>query len=220
MPRKKLTINATDEQIQLLKAALANGTPISIALQYAGISNATYYYWVAIYSVALVSKEQEELEELEGLAQSGVSLQMCKDIAASNSPTKKMSVGTFIEPTQESLLQYKNVRKFRKFADQVYEIIADCNRIRSQVVIKHLNNIQKSTTDRRLNASGSMWFLERTMSETFGRAADKAKIEETTPAPIGSVTVEFVDPNTDDSKERLEEMEQKILHELKGSGEA
>lgn len=220
MARKKLTINATDEQIQQLKDALGNGMPISVALQYARISNATYYYWVAIYSIVVVAKEQEELEQMEELANSGVSLQMCKDIAAYNSPSRKMSVGSFIEPSQESLLQYKNSNKFRKFANQVYDVISECNKLRSEVVMKHLQNIERSSHNKKMNASGSMWFLERTLGELFGRPSDKVKVDESAPSPVGSITVEFVDPNTDESKNRVEDMEQRILREMKGSGDA
>ena len=217
---KKLSLRASEEQIENLYKSLKVGTPITIALQFAGISASTYYYWVAIYSVVLYCKEQDELEELEAVAQSGVSLQTCRDLAAINAPDKKTSMGTYIEPTAESILQYRNSRKFRKFADQVYNIIAKCNQIRSEVIMTHLQRISKSTTDRHINASGSMWFLERTNNEYFGRPVDKAKADEETPNAVPSVKVEFVDPNTPDSKSRLQEMEEQILNEMKGTSDA
>ena len=65
-----------------------------------------------------------------------------------------------------------------------------------------------------------MWFLERTQTDYFGRTQDKVIEEETTPSTIPSIQVEFIDPGTTDNKDRLLEMEQKVLQELKGSGEA
>lgn len=221
MPKKKLQINVSESDLEKLYGALSVGTPISIACSMVGISLATYYYWVAIYSVVVDVKEQEQLEELERLSKVGISIQEIKELAASQTQGhKKSAVGTYIEPSQESILQYKNSIKFRKFADQVYEIINKCNQIRSRVVVKHLDNISKSTTDKKIKASGSMWFLERTQTDYFGRTQDKVIEEETTPSTIPSIQVEFIDPGTTDNKDRLLEMEQKVLQELKGSGEA
>lgn len=220
MPRKKLTINATEDQLDRMYKSLEVGTPITIALQYAGISAATYFYWVAIASVVIAVKEQEELEQMEEIAKSGVSLQQCRDLGIAAHPNRKLALGTFIEPSGESILQYKNSTKFRKFANQVYEIVSKCNQIRSEVAMKHLGRINKSTTDRHINASGSMWFLERCLGDYFGRPSDKAKEEENKPGVIGGITVEFVDPQSVDSKERLENMEQLVISEMKGSGDA
>ena len=222
MSRKKLTLNATTDQVDNLIKSLNAGTPLTIALQYANISTATYYYWVAIYSVVVYCKEQEELNEIEKLAKSGIHIQKVKDMAMETTYAhKKSGVGTYIEPTQESVLQYRNSKRFRDFADQIYEIIAKCNRVRSTVAMQHLINIQKSTTDRHINASGSMWFLERTMPDFFSKPSEK-KIEgeNETKMPIDSITVEFINPDTDDSKKRLVDMENQVLSDLKGSGDA
>lgn len=222
MARKKLEINATPEQLTRLYQALGVGTPLTIACQMVGISIATYYYWVAIYSVVVYCKEQEELEEIEKLSKMGISVQEIKELsAAATQGHKKSAIGTFIEPKAESILAYKNSLSFRRFANEVYEIINKCNQIRSEVVVKHLNIINKSTESKnRIKASGSMWFLERTQADYFGRAQDKAIEEGTTPGTIPPVTVEYVDPKTRDTEERLKEMEDLVLKELKGSGEA
>lgn len=222
MARKRLTINANEEQLDNLYKALGVGTPITIACSMVGISLATYYYWVAIYSVVVYCREQEELEQIEELSKAGISVQEIKDLtAAATQGHRKSAVGTYIEPKQESILQYKNSLKFRKFADEVYEIINKCNQIRSKVVVKHLDIITKSTDPKnRLKASGSMWFLERTLADYFGRPSDKVVEEETTPGAIPAIQVEFVDPGDNSSKDRLNEMEQKVLNEMKGSGDA
>lgn len=222
MPRKKLEVNATPEQLDRLYKALGIGTPISIACQMVGISLTTYYYWVAIYSVVVYCKEQDELEEIEKLSKAGVSIQEIKELsAASTIGHRKSAIGTYIEPKQESILQYRNSLTFRRFADQVYEIINRCNQLRSEVVVKHLNIITRSTDPKnRLKASGSMWFLERTQADYFGRASDKVVEEETAPGIVPSIQVEFIDPTEKTTEQRLKDMEDLVLKEIKGSGEA
>ena len=214
MSRKKLEITATEDEIRRLKEALGGGAPLMIALEYAGISKATYFYWVAMYSIVEETRSQEELESY-GAAECGVSVDHIKDITASSSPTKKTAMSAYIEPTAESLLQYKNNRRFKKFADQCYEIIKSCNEKRAEAALGHLSTIIKSAKDKRINASGSMWFLERTLSDFFSKPSEKAKEEETTVQPVGKVTVEFVDPATQTSKDRLKDMEELILNEQK-----
>lgn len=222
MPRKKLELNTTPEQLDRLYAALSVGSPLMIACQTAGISIATYYYWVAIYSVVVYCKEQEELEEIEKLSKMGISVQEIKEMsAAATQGHRKSAIGTFIDPKPESILAYKNSLSFRRFANDVYEIIEKCNKIRSEVVIKHLNIINKSTDSKnRIRASGSMWFLERTQTDFFGRIQDKVIEEDNAPRTLPSIQVEFIDPKTKDTEERLKEMEDLVLKELKGSGEA
>ena len=220
MPKKKLVVNATDEQLANLYRALQVGTPITVALSLVGISVTTFYYWIAIYSVVVYCKEQDELEELERLSKAGVSIQEIKDLsAAMTHNTKKSAIGTYIEPKQETVLRYRNSISFKHFADEVYQIINKCNQLRSEVVMKHLSIITASTDPKKhIKASGSMWFLERTQADYFGRAADKVIEEDNAPGVIPSIQVEFVDPKN--SEDRLKEMETKVLEELKGSGDA
>lgn len=220
MPKKKLVVNATEEQLANLYKALRVGTPITVALSMVGISVTTFYYWVAIYSVVVYCKEQDELEELENLSKAGVSIQEIKDLsAAMTHNSKKSAIGIYIEPKQETVLRYRNSVSFRHFADSVYDIIKECNRLRSEVVMKHLSIITASTDPKQhIKASGSMWFLERTQADYFGRAADKVIEEENAPRVVPSIQVEFVDPKS--SEDRLKEMETRVLEEIKGSGDA
>ena len=214
MARKKLEITATTEEINKLQSALGGGAPLIIALEYAGISQATYFYWVAMYSVVKEAKSQEELESFSA-SEFGVSIDHIKDVTAQASPVKKTSMGAFIDPSAESLLQYKNNRKFRKFADECYEIIKVCNEKRAEAALGHLSTIIKSTKDKRINASGSMWFLERTLSDFFGKPSEKVKEEESTVSAVEKIRVEFVDPETKENKDRIKEMEELILNEQK-----
>lgn len=222
MPRKKLELNTTQEQLETLYQAFEVGSPLTIACQLSGISVATYYYWVAIYSVVVYCKEQEELEEIEKLSNTGISIQEIKELsAAATSGYRKSAIGTYIEPKAETILQYKNSLSFRRFANQVYDIIDRCNKIRSEVVVNHLETIRKSTIrGSGIKASGSMWFLERTQTDYFGKAADKVIEDNTAPGDIPSITVEFVDPGDKSTNNRLKDMEDLVLKELKGSGEA
>ena len=219
MPRKKLTISATDEEIEKLKKALKAGAPLNIALQFANIPPTTYYYWVAMYSIVLEAKAQDELESLKA-SEFGVSIDMIKEMASENAAKKKSSMGAFIEPSAESMLKYRNELQFQRFADQCYTIINECNECRAEAALGHLASITKSVTDKRVNASGSMWFLERTLSDFFAKPSDKVKEEEINKVQVEKVQVEFIDPETKDAKDRIKNMEELILHEQKGIGDS
>lgn len=219
MSKKIKTVS--DEQIDELYKALKGGAPLVIALQYAGISRATYYYWVAAASVAEQAESQEELENLNDFFNSGISLQMVRDISEEVAATKKTGVGTFIEPSQESLLQYKNNRKFRKYAKWCHSIISECDKIRSQLTLLHLSNIKKSVDKKEhLNASGSMWFLERTMSDFFARPIDKSVAADESKLPVEKVRIEYVDPDSPDSKDRVQELEMELEKKINGESKA
>ena len=66
-----------------------------------------------------------------------------------------------------------------------------------------------------------MWWLERNLPDFFAKPGDKAKESENEPKPTTpSIQVEFVDPATPSNQQRLLDMEQQILKDLKGTGEA
>lgn len=211
---------ATDEQIENLYKALKGGAPLLLALQYARISRATYYYWVAIASIVEQVKSQEELEDVEAVVQSGVSLQQIRDISESEANGKRTGIGTFIEPSAESVLQYKNNRKFKKFADHCYQVVSECNAIRSGLALIHLSNIRNSTDkSKRINASGSMWFLERTLSDFFAKPSEKV-VDEGSKTYIEPVKVEYVNPDTNDTRDRVREMEADLERKINGEVKA
>ena len=215
MARKKLQLTTPEEDILKLKKALRVGSPLPIALESAGISKTTYFYWVAMYSVVVEIKSQDELEEMRAAA-CGISIDEIKNLAAANSPAKKSALGAFVEPSAESLIKYRNDRQFRCFADQCYQIIKECNEARAEAALGHIGSIVKSVTDKRVNASGSMWFLERTFSDYFSKPSEKVKEAEVDKVQIEKVQVEFVDGDTKDNKDRIKAMEEQILSEQKG----
>ena len=216
MARRKLEIKATEEQLDKLYKALTAGTPITLALRYCGIPVSTYYYWVALACIVKTARSQEELEEIEKLAKSGVSIQEIREISAAAVSQKKSGVDAFIEPSEESLLNYKNNRRFHKFADQCCEIIENCDRIRSEVVISSVATIRKSSQDKRTNPSGAMWLLERTFSEFFSKPSEKKEANLDEKPLVETVKVEWIDSDTDDQKERIERMEAQILDGMGG----
>lgn len=222
MAKRKLEIKATPDQINTLQETLKAGAPLQLALQRAGISLATYYYWVAIASIVINVKSQEEIEELEEVAKSGISVSYVRELAYSESKGKKSGVGVYIEPSAESVLQYKNSKKFRTFADRCYEIILACDKARSDFASLQLVKIARSTDKKNnINPSGAMWWLERNMPDFFAKPSDKAKDEEN--APVGavpSIEVEFIDPGTQNHTQRLLDMEEQILKDLKNGGQA
>ena len=203
MPRKKLEITATEEQLNKLYTALNGGTPLTLALQFSGISAPTYYYWVAMDSIVQTVKNQEELEELERLAKSGVSIQEIRELASSVKPQKRTGIDAYIEPKQESILAYKNSRKFKKFADKCYEIIEKCTQLRSAAAMSNIIAIKKSTSDRHVNPSGAMWWLERNMPDLFSKVTEQKDADIGEKPITESIHVEFIDSDTVDQHERL-----------------
>lgn len=222
MAKRKLEIKASEEQIDTLHKKLAAGAPLQLALQSAGISIATYCYWVAIASIVITVKDQEEIDELEALAQSGVSVSGVRDMAAALVKGKRTGLGAYVEPKQESILQYKNSRRFRKFADQVYEIVQKCNQERSDYATKQIELVKVSTLKKNgINPSGAMWWLERNLPDFFAKPSDKPEEEQT--ADVGGVPaieVEFINPDTPAQRDRLREIEEKILNDSKVGGKA
>lgn len=221
MARKKLEIQASEDQLGRMYNAFKSGAPLSLALAAAGISLATYYYWLAVASIVVTAKSQQELEEIEKLAQSGVNIQQVRDMAMSQQESRKTALNGYVEPNEESLLRYKNNIKFRKYADQCYAIINECSRLRAEFATGQLNAIKLSTLKKNaINPSGAMWWLERNMPDQFAKPSDKVKEAEDKPGLVPSIEVEFIDPNTDDTKQRLLDIENQILHDMKGDGKA
>ncbi len=218
---KKNVFKANDEQLEDLYTALKGGAPLLLALQFAGISRSTYFYWVAVACIVEQAESQEDLESMENKFHSGVSLQQVRDVSESIASQKRTGIGTYIEPTAESVLAYKNDSKFRKFANKCYEVIHECDRIRSKVALQHLIKIKDSTDkSSRINASGSMWFLERTYGDFFAKPSDLKGSEESKEIAIPPIRVEYVDPTSKETEERVKRMEEELEKAINGEGNA
>lgn len=222
MARKKIEIKASPEQLDRMYNLLRAGTPLQIALQSVGISMTTYFYWVANASIVKTVKSQDEIAEIESVANSGISIQEVRDLAAAATKGRKTDIGTYIEPSGESLLAYRNNKAFRKFADRCYEIVQNCDKARSEFASLQLLKIAKSTDKKnQINPSGAMWWLERNLPDFFAKPSDKLKNDETSEtAPIPGIQVEFINPESVDSLKRLTDIENEILDSYKKGEDA
>ena len=208
---KKYELNATPEQITKLKQALGVGSPLTVALAFSGISTTTYYYWIEIAAVVSYVRSQEFAKKEKENIRSGVSFSEIQDSIQESellTASKKAK-----EPSPEAIQRYKMSRQFKEFADKIYAIVNSCNEVRSQIVMHHLIAIRDAATKRGVNANASQWFLERTMSQYFGR---KDGTEEAETAKVKSVKIEYIDSDNKDTKERVKAMEQLVEHELGG----
>ena len=225
MPRPKIyKITISDEQLTKFKSALHSGSPLMVALSYAQIPPAKYFYYVELANISAYFREMEIVKEEEQLTQSGVELSQVRSNAESLST--ESTLHQLRVPTAQSILRYKNNKGFKDFCDSVYDLLTECDMLRAEITLFHLGQIRKASENRRINAVASQWFLERTMPDYFGRS-DKTKIEgsfNSTSTIIGRddtnslppIKVEFVDPNTKESKDRVREMESKVLDQLNG----
>ena len=223
MAKVKLEIKATQEQIDTLHKNLSAGAPLEMALESANISIMKYCHWVSIASIVVAVKNQEEIEELEQVAQSGVVLSSIQEMASSVTDGKRTGFGKYVQPSQESILRYKNSRKFKKFADQCYDIVSKCNQLRSDFATKQLEAIKVSTLKKNgINPSGAMWWLERNMPDLFAKPSDiEAKDSQiASQQSVPAIQVEFINPDTQAQRDRLRELEEDILNNSKIGGKA
>lgn len=225
MPRQKTyQISLTQDQIDEFQKALHSGSPLSVALSYAKIPPAKYFYYVELANISAYFKEMELVKEEEAMIHSGVELSQVRSSAETFA--SKASLHELRTPTAESILRYKNNKTFKKFCDDVYDLLSECDKLRAEIALYHLGQIRKASESKRINANASQWFLERTMPDFFGRT-DKTKFEgslNSNHTIIGQddtnvlppIKVEFVDPNTRESQDRVRAMENKVLEQLNG----
>ena len=229
MPRTKtFKINLTDEQIDKFKNALSTGAPLMVALSFAKIPTVTYFYYVDLANISAYFREKEYLKQEDEMIKSGIDLEAVRNESAefgSQFATLSNALRPYKEPTATSILRYKNNKTFKALCDQVYDLLEECNMLRAGIAIHHLVAIRKAVDKRGVNTQSSQWFLERTMPDYFGRV-DKTRVEanvknhtligqdETDGLP--PIKVEFVDPNTRESKDRVRDMEELVDAQLNG----
>jgi len=213
-------IKVDENKINNLKAALSVGTPLTVALSYSGISASTWFYWLSLASIVVYIKEMEEIRENAEITKAGVSLveiqENAIDLQSSTTFKKSSAIGTFVEPTPESLLRYKSNELFRNYCNEVYDMVKEMDAIRSQIVVYHLNVIKNLAGVPKANVGGSQWFLERTLPDYFGRPQDKVVADENSTGEIPSIQVNFIDPNTKESNDRVEQMERLLDQQING----
>ena len=228
---KVFTINLTEEQKTKLKQALATGSPLSVALVYAKIPAVQYYYYVEVANIARYYKEMEFVKLDDETIKAGVSFADIRDESQelnTFSNNRNSAIGTNKEPSEKAKLRYRNNRTFKTFCDEVYDFINECDTLRSEAVLFHLQEIKKAAGKRGINTQSSQWFLERTMPEHFGKTEKvtqeiKGSMHQTfnsvgdddKPA-LPPIKVEFINPNSNDAMNRLKEMEDKVREQVLG----
>ena len=232
---KVFAINLTEDQRTKLKDALMTGSPLTVALTYAKIPAFQYYYYVEVANVARYFKEKEFVLLEEKMIQAGVSFADIRDESQELNTfqtNRNGAIGTFKEPSEKAKLRYKNNRTFKAFADEVYDFINECDTLRSEAILFHLNEIRKAAGKRGINTQSSQWFLERAIPEHFGKSEKvtqkiEGSVHQTFSADgdpdkpaLPPIKVEFINPNSTESLNRLKEMEEKVREQFVGKENA
>lgn len=218
--RYKLTV--TEEQLKALYDALHVGTPITLACSIAGITTSMYYLWVEIASIVEYAKEQDFLAEQKKEYGNILDLDgMREDMSEENESTEhfKSSIKAFKQPKGSALLKYRNDNEFHEYADKIYEIIRNCDKNRTEIVMYHLSSIRDAARKKGGNAQSSQWFLERTLPQYFGKK-DPNVNKEDTEKKTASIQIEYVNPRDKDSIDRVREMEEMLEKQIHGDGAA
>lgn len=218
MAEKKYKLPITTDQIERLKQSIALGSPITIALAFAGVSFAQWNYMVEIASIVEYVRELKVIEENDEIVKSGVDFgELKQELESQMNIGRKSTINSFRMPNADSVLRYKNVKRFKDFADEIYKIVKEIDRLRAEIVMYHLDAVKKASHQRGMMANTSQWFLERTLPEHFGK--DRS-LQQTDEKAIPQVKVQFIDPNTKENKDRIKEMEELVYSQLGESNKA
>ena len=232
---KVFTINLDEDQKTKLRNALMAGSPLTVALAYARIPAVQYYYYVEVANISRYFKEMEFVKLDDETIKAGVSFADIRDESQelnSFSNNRNGAISSFKEPSEKAKLRYRNNRTFKAFADEVYDFINECDTLRSEAVLFHLNEIRKSAGKRGVNTQSSQWFLERAVPEHFGkneRITQKIEgnMHQTFSADgdmdkpsLPPIKVEFINPNSNDSLNRLKDMEERVREQVLGKDAA
>lgn len=218
MAEKKYKLPITTDQIERLKQSIALGSPITIALAFAGVSFAQWNYMVEIASIVEYVRELKVIEENDEIVKSGVDFgELKQELENQMNIGRKSTINSFRMPNADSVLRYKNVKRFKDFADEIYNIVKEIDRLRAEIVMYHLDAVKKASHQRGMMANTSQWFLERTLPEHFGKDRNLTTTDE---KAIPQVKVQFIDPNTKENKDRIKEMEELVYSQLGESNKA
>lgn len=232
---KVFTLNIDEEQKKRFKDALLNGSPLSVALAYARIPAVQYYYYVEVANITRYFKEMEFVRLDDDTIKAGVSFADIRDESkelTSFTNNRNSAIGTYKEPSEKAKLRYKQNRTFKAFADEVYEFITECDNLRAQAVYEHLEVLKKCAGQKNVDTKSSMWFLEKSCPEHFGDTKKIInKIEgnmhntftaegDADKPSLPPIKVEFINPNSTESLNRLKDMENKVIQQTQGKDAA
>lgn len=105
----------------------------------------------------------------------------------------------------------KHLKKNPKFGDDVFKLITTCKKAQAEVVIYHLSNIHNPKKGgKAVDWKSSAWFLERTNPERYGKDTKGDKEEKV----VEKISVEFVGSDSQESVDRLKELEKEVKESL------
>lgn len=188
------------ERIKKLKNALTAGSPMRIALSYAGIPYSEYRYWLILYVAVERCEQEKEIAELE---KSKSNLAKIRKSAYEFS-TIEDDEGNLIEPDPEAMTLYRTSRSFRKEADEAHRIMSEIMEAKTKSVILHLGRLAKEDTSKAA-VSASQWFLERALPTDFGKKEKEERQD------VPAIEVKFVKSDSEASLKRVADMEKSIL---------
>ena len=192
-----------DERLKKLLNALRTGSPLKIALRYAGIQYSEYRYWLSVYASVVRCQEEQSLRDLK---KDKTPLAAIRERSFAYSKVEDEN-GRMVEPDAEAMLLYSNSKAFREKADEISQIVIDIDQAKTGAILRHLTRITKEGANK-TEVAASQWFLERALPQDFGK-------EEKEQLPsIEPIKVNFVTPS-DASLKRIEDMEKSILGETK-----
>lgn len=192
------------DRLKKLNQALANGSPMRIALNSAGISYSDYRYWLDLFVAVEYCKQQEELNELR---KSKSNLMKIRE-QSFRFAIYEDEDGNQLEPNPEAVALYVNSKTFKKEADEKHDWIASINEAKTKAVLLHLRRLADEQSSK-ATVSAAQWFLERALPTDFGK--QEADIKQNIP----NIKVEFVKSDGEASMKRIEEMEKSILGDRK-----
>lgn len=222
MANIKYELSVTDNQIEMLIQAFETGCPVDVALQYSKINKATYYYWLAVANVVKRCKENDFMKKQSELVNDGISISDVSDAIdfVNQEKESKATIDAYIEPNPKSILKYRNNKRYKEFADKVYEIIERCDFARSKNILDHLEMIKRASRTPKISANSSQWYLERALPEVFGKTNNNANTinmdDENADKKVKGIQIEFINPETRENQDRVRDMEKEILNELNG----
>ena len=119
---------------KLLKA-LNSGTPIRIALPYAGIAYADYMYWLSVFATVEYMRQQDELSELRK------SKSRLAEIKRKSYETFRVEDddGKPMEADPEIVALYSNSKSFREEADGLHELVRQIREAKTKAKINRIS---------------------------------------------------------------------------------
>lgn len=100
--------------------------------------------------------------------------------------------------------------KNNNYGIDIYTLIKQCKEAQAEIVIYHLSNIRQPKKKKDTDWKASAWWLERTNPERYGKDSKGDKEEKV----VEKISVEFVGSDSQESINRLKELEKEVKESL------